>query len=66
MKTLASSVIAATFEVSTSDVERDLAPLSRSECRHRGLRHSSEDSHKVTLWGRLQWPARERLGEVGL
>ena len=47
-----------------SDVLADLAPLSRSECRRRGIRHSSEDSHEVTVWGRLQWPARARLGEV--
>lgn len=42
----------------------DLAPLSRSQCDSRGLRHSSEDDHTVALYGLLQWPARARLGEV--
>ena len=34
-------------EIEREDIDRDLAPLSRSECARRGLRHSSEDDTRV-------------------
>lgn len=43
-------------DVTHDDIERDLAPLSRSECAARGIVHSSEDHALNEL---VELPAHE-------
>ena len=45
MRPLPHDPVVVDFEVPRSDIDRDLAPLSREECARRGIRHSSEDYH---------------------
>jgi len=33
--------------VTDSDIERDLAPLTREQCKAHGLRHSEDDHHET-------------------
>lgn len=46
MRPLPHDPVVVDFEIPRSAIDRDLAPLSREECAHRGILHSSEDDHE--------------------